>query len=179
MQAPRRLLEPIGDDLLGHRDRALLLVGFAGALRQSEIAGMRIEDLEHTQRGLQLTIGQIKGSQAEAVTIPLPYGVTARCPCERWTAGSRLDPSSGVRCSDEPCGSRPIERGDRALRPRVCDDALSERSVALTVQARAMAAGVGAQESGGHSLKRGVLTRGPGPWCSPHSVDAARAAKKL
>ncbi len=80
VQVLRRLLEPISDDLPGLRDRALLLVGFAGALRRSEIAGIRVEDLEHTQSGLQLTIGQTKGSQTAAVIIPLPCGDTALCP---------------------------------------------------------------------------------------------------
>ena len=37
MQVLRRLLVPIGDDLPDLRDRALLLVGFAGALRRSEL----------------------------------------------------------------------------------------------------------------------------------------------
>ena len=36
-----RLLAPIPDDLPGLRDRALLLVGFAGALRRSELAAIR------------------------------------------------------------------------------------------------------------------------------------------
>jgi integrase len=87
VQVLRRLLDAIESDIAGDRDRALLLVGFAGALRRSEIAGIRVEDLEHTQRGMQLTISQTKGSQTDAVIIPLPYGDTALCPVralERW-----------------------------------------------------------------------------------------------
>jgi len=40
----RELLAPIPDDLRGHRDRALLLVGFAGALRRSELAAITLAD---------------------------------------------------------------------------------------------------------------------------------------
>jgi site-specific recombinase XerD len=58
----RQLLAPIQDDLRGKRDRALILFGFAGALRRSELASIRVERLEKTDRGLRLTISQTKGS---------------------------------------------------------------------------------------------------------------------
>ena len=160
VQVLRRLLEPIEDDLAGHRDRALLLVGFAGALRRSEITGIRVEDLEHTQRGLQLTIGQTKGSQTEAVIIPLPYGDTALCPVralERWIKAAAITQGPVFRRIWRQKGSR--TEGPPSL-PRVGDQSLSDRAVALIVQARAAAAGFGAQELGGHSLKRGALTTG-------------------
>ena len=160
VQVLRRLLEPISDDLPGLRDRALLLVGFAGALRRSEIAGIRVEDLEHTQRGLQLTIGQTKGSQTAAVITPLPYDDTALCPVralERWISAGAIKAGPVFRRIWRQKSSQ--DSGPPSL-PRVGDVALSERAVALIVQARAVAAGFGAHELGGHSLKRGALTAG-------------------
>ena len=65
----RELLAPIPDDLRGQRDRALLLVGFAGALRRSELAGILLGDLERTDRGYELTLKRSKGSQTEAVLV--------------------------------------------------------------------------------------------------------------
>ena len=41
----RRILEPIPPDLAGLRDRALLLLGFAGALRRAELAAIPVEHL--------------------------------------------------------------------------------------------------------------------------------------
>ena len=76
----RRLMAPIGGDLRGLRDRAILLVGFAGALRRSELAAIRFEHLEKTDRGIRLTLPQTKGEQTDAVTVPLPYGDTELCP---------------------------------------------------------------------------------------------------
>ena len=70
----RELLAPIPADLRGLRDRALLLVGFAGALRRSELAQIHLEDLHRTDRGYELTIKRSKGAQTEAVLVPLPYG---------------------------------------------------------------------------------------------------------
>jgi hypothetical protein len=76
----RELLAPIPDDFPGLRDRALLLVGFAGALRRSELAGILRADLARTDQSYELTLKRSKGSQTEAVLVPLPYGKTELCP---------------------------------------------------------------------------------------------------
>ena len=76
-----QILAPIPDDLRGRRDRALLLVGFAGALRRAELAAIRVEHLEPRERGLRLTLPRSKGERdGKAVTVALPYGTTALCP---------------------------------------------------------------------------------------------------
>jgi integrase len=41
----RGMLGPVSGDLRAMRDRALLLVGFAGALRRSKLVRLRLEDL--------------------------------------------------------------------------------------------------------------------------------------
>lgn len=86
LEVLRAILAPIPDDLRGQRDRALMLVGFAGALRRSELAAIRLADLERTDQGFRLTIKRSKGSQTDAVTVPLPYGRTALCPVRALTA---------------------------------------------------------------------------------------------
>jgi hypothetical protein len=82
----RQILAPIPSDLRGLRGRALILTGFAGALRRSELAPIRVEHLEKTKRGLRLTLLQTKGSQTDAVIVPLPYGQTELCPVRAVTA---------------------------------------------------------------------------------------------
>ncbi len=50
-------------------------------------------DLEPTERGQRLTLAHSKGSQTQAVTVPLPYGDTELCPVralERWLATSGI-----------------------------------------------------------------------------------------
>ena len=84
----REILAPIGDDLRGRRDRALLLTGFAGALRRSELAAIRLEHLEAAPRGLRLTLPLSKGDRdGKGVTVALPLGTTELCPVRalrRW-----------------------------------------------------------------------------------------------
>jgi hypothetical protein len=61
--------------LAGQRDRALLLLGFAAALRRSELVALDVEDLEFdTARGLKLTIRKSKTDQQQAgAQVAVPY----------------------------------------------------------------------------------------------------------
>ena len=56
-----RVLEKIDAyTLVGKRDRAILLLGFAAALRRSEIAALEVSDLEHPPKGVLVTIRRSK-----------------------------------------------------------------------------------------------------------------------
>jgi site-specific recombinase XerC len=179
-----QLLATIQDDLRGKRDRALILVGFAGALRRSELASIRVERLEKTDRGLRLTIPQTKGSQTDSVVVPLPYGQTELCPVRAltaWLAAAGITDGPVFRRiwlparrqprarSKHPCADEMPADGEHAgqsaqdaapPRPQIGKVALTARSVADIIQARAVAAGFGRRDLGGHSLKRGALTTG-------------------
>ena len=52
----RAIIADMPTDLRGLRDRALLLLGFAGALRRSELVALDVEDLEETTEGLLVTL---------------------------------------------------------------------------------------------------------------------------
>jgi integrase len=69
-------------DLLGLRDRALLLVGFAGAFRRSELVALDVADVAFTDDGLVVTIRRSKTDQeAEGRKIGIPFGSRAvTCP---------------------------------------------------------------------------------------------------
>jgi integrase len=156
----RQILAPIPGDLRGLRDRALLLTGFAGALRRAELAAIRVEQLEKTERGLRLTLFQTKGSQTDAVIVPLPYGQTELCPVRALTAW--LD-AAGITAGPVfrriwlPKLTQP---GEPPPLPRLGSQPLTPWSVAAIVKSRAVDAGFGGRDFGGHSLKRGALTTG-------------------
>ena len=98
-----RLLEPIDTTTLaGLRDRALLLLGFAAALRRSELVALDVEDLEFdAARGLLVTIRKSKTDQERAgAQVAVPYA-RARNNCARSGrsgATSRLPASIAARC---------------------------------------------------------------------------------
>jgi integrase len=156
----RQILAKIADDPRGLRDKAIILVGFAGALRRSELAAIRVEHLEQTERGLRLTIAQTKGSQTAAVTIPLPYGETELCPVRalaRWREVAGITAGPVFRRIWLP---KKLKTDAPPAPPRIGIDAISPFAIASMVQTRAAAAGFDGPHFGGHSLKRGALTTG-------------------
>lgn len=155
----RELLAPIPDDLRGLRDRALLLVGFAGALRRSELAAIQLNDLLRTDQGYELTLRRSKGAQMSAVMVALPYGRTELCPVRALTAWLEA-----VAITAGPVFRRlwlPPQAGDGPPPlSALGTEALTPRSIARIVQDRAVRVGFGRLEFAGHSLKRGALTTG-------------------
>jgi integrase len=157
----RQIVGPIPDDLRGMRDRALLLVGFAGALRRSELAAIHFEHLEMRERGLRLTLPKSKGERSgRSVTVPIPYGATELCPVRalrRWQDATGLTEGPVFRRLWTPKLQSP---GGPPPLPRIGGTAVDARTVARIIQVRAAAAGFEHNALGGHSLKRGAMTTG-------------------
>ncbi len=59
----RRTLEQLGDDPASIRDRALILVGFAGAMRRSELAALDVSDVTFIDKGIEILIRRSKTDQ--------------------------------------------------------------------------------------------------------------------
>ena len=103
--------------LKGLRDRALLLLGFAGAFRRSELVALDVADIAETETGLLVTIRRSKTDQdGKGVTIAIARGDVA-CPPVRCGSGwmqpaSRRARSSGL--STRPPRSR--RKADRPIR---------------------------------------------------------------
>jgi hypothetical protein len=69
-----------GEDIKGQRDRALLLIGFAGDFRRSELVALDVEDLEEGELGFRVAIRRSKTDQEVASqTIAIIRGCVA-CP---------------------------------------------------------------------------------------------------
>lgn len=63
------------DTLGGLRDRALLLLGFAGAFRRSELVGLDVADLTFTSAGLVVRLRRSKTDQeGQGRPVGIPYG---------------------------------------------------------------------------------------------------------
>ena len=157
----RQVLAPIEVDLAGLRDRALLLVGFAGALRRAELAAIRVEHLEPCERGLRLTLPHSKGERTgRGVTVALPYGTTELCPIRAlrsWQDAAGITAGAVFRRIWTPPRGRD---GRNTPLPRVGTLAIDPGTAARIIQARAAQAGFDAKVLGGHSLKRGALSTG-------------------
>jgi site-specific recombinase XerD len=145
----RRLLAQLPDDLRGRRDRALLLIGFAGALRRSELVALTVADMEFVPEGLVVTIPQSKTDpEGAGQTIGIPYGKDEiTCPVR--AVRGWLE-SSGIRVG-------PIFRAvDRWT--GMSTRALEDHRVAILIKRLAVKAGLDADAFAGHSLRSGLAT---------------------
>ena len=146
----QRVIASIPETLIGLRDRALILLGYAGAMRRSEIVGLEIRDLEITERGLIVTIRRSKGDQTgQGQQIMIPHGrhpeTCAIAAVSNWLRAAHLiEPDSRVL--------RSIGRGGRI------HDSLCSYAVALIVKSRLEGAGISPETYGAHSLRSGFLT---------------------
>jgi integrase len=150
----RRLVSLLDDSPVGLRDRALLLLGFAGAFRRSELVALDIEDLEFTPRGIRVELRRSKTDQeAEGCPVGVPYGASAEtCPVravERWLGHVRSVLPGYER---GPLFLR-LDAGGRLRLGR-----LSDRGVARVVQRWAERAGFDPARFAGHSLRAGLAT---------------------
>jgi integrase len=133
--------------LAGTRDRALLLLGFAGAFRRSELVALQVADIAFVSEGMRVTIRRSKTDQEGAgQVIAVPRGKKS-CPAEAVRAW--LDAAS---IKEGPV-FRSISKGGR---PRA--SALTPHSVGLILKRYAVAAGLDPGEFGAHSLRAGFLT---------------------
>jgi integrase len=136
-----------GSDLKGLRDRALLLLGFAGAFRRSELVALNVEDLQFCDGGLRVTIRKSKTDQEGlGATIGIVSGSTA-CPLDAMRAWIET-----ARITEGPV-FRPVNRKGKVSKHR-----LSARAVAELVKTYARRAGLNATKFSGHSLRAGFLT---------------------
>ena len=89
------VLGAMGDRLKDLRDRALLLIGFAGGLRRSELAAINLIDFERVREGIILTIRRSKTDQdGVGRRIGIPFGRTIHCPVralENWLSAARIE----------------------------------------------------------------------------------------
>ena len=144
----RKMVDALGDSLMGKRDRALLLVGFAGAFRRSELVSLDVADVAFDPNGLTIRLRRSKTDQeGEGRKVGLPYGSNlATCPVralQEWLHVAAITNGAlfvGINRHGTPQGR------------------LSACAVALIVKKVVAAAGLNPDLYAGHSLRAGLAT---------------------
>src|SRR5260221_7403039 len=131
------------------RNRALLLLGFAGAFRRSELVALNVADLEETPEGLLVTIRRGKTDQEGlGRKVAIPRGATA-CPVAALRAW--LDAAGIVE-------GALFRRVWNRRAQRVGAQRLTARIVADIVKAGASRLALDPATFGAHSLRSGLVT---------------------
>jgi integrase len=156
--------------LIGVRDRALLLVGFAGAFRRSEVVSLDVADVTFSGDGLVIQLRRSKTDQeAEGRKVGLPFGSNPlTCPVRALRAW--LD-QAGI--TEGPI-FRPVDRHGNVGKRR-----LTDQSVALVVKRCARAAGLDPRQYAGHSLRAGLATAAAQADVSERAIMAQTGHKSL
>ena len=161
------VLDAIGDGLKDIRDRALLLIGFAAALRRSELVALDVADIEHVRRGIVLHLPRSKTDQdGQGHKIAIPFGRTRWCPVAALDAWLQ---ASGI---SEGAIFRPVDRHGRVHNAR-----LSGEAVSIIVRERIAAAGLDQTGYSGHSLRAGLATSAAQAGVPTWRIKAANATR--
>ncbi len=137
-----------GDRLRDHRDRALIALGMAAALRRSELVALRVEDLRRVMEGLRIRIARSKTDQegdGQVVAVPNGKRIRPVALVDAWLQAAGIADGFVFR--------RFVSKADR-----LSDQPMDDAGVALVVKRRAAAAGLAPAEFSGHSLRSGFLT---------------------
>ena len=131
----------------GKRDRALLLIGFCGGLRRSDLAGLDVRDVVEVEQGLELRIRRGKTDQTGiGRTVPIWKGTSGLCAVRAWRAWLKArGPAPGAAFTSW--------RGEVATDRGITGDGIHDLVVRLAAEA-----GLDPKRYGSHSLRAGCVT---------------------
>lgn len=143
-----QMLDCMGDSAKDMRDKALLLLGFAGAFRRSELVSLNVADLEHVRQGIIVTLRRSKTDQeGRGRKIGIPFGRLRWCPVRQlaeWLENASIQ-------------NGPLFRSVNR-HGQVASQRLSGEAVCVIVKQRTEAAGFDPSAYSGHSLRAGLAT---------------------
>lgn len=146
------MLHGLGDGLRARRDRCLVLLGFAGALRRSELVALEVRDLQWHTDGLVLHLRSTKTDQeGTGRKIGITVGSSGSCPVTAtrcWLTATGIDDGPLLRAIDR--------------HGNVSPQAMHPESVCRTVQRLVTRIGHSPAGYGAHSLRAGFVTSAVG-----------------
>lgn len=131
------------------RDKSIILLGFSGGFRRSEIVTLDIEDIEFLNEGIKIFLKKSKTDQyGDGFFKGIPY-------LENKTMCPVINLSEWIKVSNIKKGPifRKISKSDKIL-----DNRLSDQTVALIIKKYTKIAGIENTNFSGHSLRSGFAT---------------------
>ena len=155
-------------DIKKLRNKALLLIGFAGGFRRNELISLNIEDLEFVFEGLKINIKRSKTDQfGEGFTKGIPYFENyLYCPVKNlknWLNVSKIKKG--------PVFVR-FSKGSKISNIR-----LTDQSVALIIKEYLTKNGIDSKNYSGHSLRSGFATSAAEAGAEERSIMAMTGHK--
>jgi integrase len=164
----RAMVGTLGDDLAGVRDRAILLLGFAGAFRRSELVALDVDDLTFSDAGVVVNVRRSRTDQEGAGReVGIPYGtVPVTCPVRALHSWLQV---AGI--TDGPVFRRVDRHGHLGV------GRLQPAAVAAVIKRAAQAAGLDPVVFSGHSLRAGLATAAAANGAPEHVIASQTGHK--
>lgn len=151
------MLKHCDQNIIGRRDAAVLALGWASAMRRSELVSLNIGDLEFSDLGLKITVQRSKTDQeGHGATIGIPRSEGPVCPAsivEYWISR---------QCNEDLSPEMPLFRrigaAGRGKWWWEMSGRLKPRAIAEIVKQYARYAGLPWEKMSAHSLRRGLAT---------------------
>lgn len=183
----RRIVEALDlDSLSGRRDRALLLFGYASALRRSELVGIRVEDLKRSADGYRVRLGKTKDDQEnKGYTVGVPaFPGSELCPVtaiDEWMSAASIHEGFVFRkvTKDGNVVFTKKIRDDDGVVVDTVDAALTASWVARLLKRMCKDAGIPEKMISGHSLRSGHVTTASDNEASDRALMAQTRHKSL
>lgn len=165
----RRIVAALPDTLAGKRDRAMLLIGWAGAFRRSELVGLDVADL-YVNGKITIRVKRSKTDQeGKGLTKVIPP-----------IADEAIDPMTALKVwlADSGIKSGPLFR--RIDKWGVMHDGrLDDKTVARIVKSAAQRAGLEPVQFAGHSLRSGFITEAANAGVEDRDIAAQTGHKSM
>ena len=150
------------------RDKSIILIGFGGGFRRSELISIDYEDLEFVAEGLKITVRKSKTDQfGEGMIKGLPYFTNENyCPVKhikKWLEISKINTGPIFR------------RFSKGL--SLTDKRLTDQSIALLIKEYLKKAGIENTNFSGHSLRSGFATVAADSGANERSIMAMTGHK--
>ena len=165
----KKAISTFSESLLDIRNKALFLLGWAGAFRRSELVGINLEDIDFSDaRGIVILLRKSKTDQAgEGQTKAIPYTGKDSCPIKALKTWLEV---SGIQ---EGPVFRPINRANV-----IQDKRLSDKAVARLVKKICEKVGLDPERFSGHSLRAGMATQAALDGGTVHQIMSITNHKK-
>jgi len=160
MENIRKMMESLPDTLIGKRDRALLLIGFSGALRRSELSNIQKEHLQFLKEGIVLLLPWSKTGMRE---VNIPYGSNhLTCPVralQDWINVSKIESGAIFRAINRHNQIQPNAISDKAVVLIINRNIHIRETIKDAEEKQSHDSTVVVPDFGGHSLRSGFVTQ--------------------
>ena len=156
------------NEIIKLRDRSIILMGFSGGFRRSEIVSLDYDDLDFVNEGLKINLKKSKTDQfGEGLIKGLPYFDNNQyCPV--------LSLKNWIEISNIRSG--PLFRRF-SKNSKLSENRLTDQTVALLIKKYLKLAGIDSKNYSGHSLRSGFATSAAESGAEERSIMAMTGHK--